>query len=85
MPELCWHWSGGKGLPTGCLSGPLNILVLWEERQGREAGFWRRVTLLLAGRPCHSGGFIALGLLRIGRGSAQCTFYKTHIRTRDFT
>lgn len=47
MPELCWQWSGGKGFPTGCLSGPLNILVLWEERQGREAGFCRRETLPL--------------------------------------
>lgn len=31
--RLSWSW--GKGFPIGCISGPLNILVLWEKRQGR--------------------------------------------------
>lgn len=59
----------GEGFPTGCISGPLNNLVLWEERQGRgELASAEGTPLILDRRNHHSGVFIALGDTKDGRG-----------------
>lgn len=61
---------GGQRSPTGCISGPLNNLVLWEERQGRGGlAFAEGAPLILAGRKRHSGGPLShSGTPRMGGG-----------------
>lgn len=81
-----WQWSRGKGVPTGCISGPLNNLVLWEESQGRGAGFCRRSSP----NPCQEKWPLRGALLRWGYqewvgGKHSVHLYKTHIRIGDFT